>query len=147
MKAKKIILIILLTFLPIIVNARIAPPDTVGGGSTSASQDIFGGGNTDVSQECESLLGSPTVYGSPAFLLNKAFQVVRYVAIILLVALSVFDFVSAITSNDENAIKKATSKTIKRAIICVIIFFLPLLIELILKYLDDQANSLCGIGR
>lgn len=114
------------------------------------SNSNIGSGTVDMSpslQNCESLLGSPTNPKAPAYFINKAFKVLRYAAIIVLIVFSIFDFVSAITSNDEAALKKAVSKTIKRAIICVIIFLLPLLIELLLKYLDDKATSLCGIER
>ncbi len=120
-------------------------PSTSGqaGGSTGQTS---GAASDPTIQDCGSLLGSPDNPSAPAFYLNKAFSMMRYAAIIILIVFSIFDFVGALSSNDEAAIKKAVNKTIKRAIICVIIFLLPLLIKVILKYLDDRATDLCGIG-
>ncbi len=98
-------------------------------------------------KNCKSLLGSPDVEGSPAYYLNKVFRILRYVAIILLIGLSVFDFITATASNDEKALNKAVSKTIKRAIICLVIFFLPILIKLLLQYLDFKSTNLCDIEK
>ena len=59
--------------------------------------------------------------------------------------MSVIDFVTAVTSSDNDALIKATRKTIIRLVLCVIIFMLPYLIEFVLKYLNDRAIDLCGI--
>lgn len=95
---------------------------------------------------CESLFGDPKSEGTPAFYMTVAFRVVRYVAIIILVLMSVLDFVSATAASDNDALKKATNKLIKRAILCVIIFVLPTIIAFVLTYLNDRAVDMC-IGR
>lgn len=94
---------------------------------------------------CTSLLGDPAKSNppSPAFLLSYAFKVLRYVAIILLVVLSIMDFVSSVSSQDTDSLKKAVNKTIRRAILCVIIFLLPYLIEYVLTFLNDNATKIC----
>ena len=94
---------------------------------------------------CTSLLGDPTDKDtpSPAFLLSYAFKVLRYVAIILLVILSIMDFVSSVSSQDTDSLKKAVNKTIRRVILCVIIFLLPYLIEYVLSFLNDNATKIC----
>ena len=95
---------------------------------------------------CTSLLGDP-LQGpdkpSPAYLLTYAFKIIRYVALILLVVLSIMDFVSSISSQDKDSINKAVNKTIQRAIICVIIFLLPSIIEFVLTFLNDRAVNIC----
>jgi len=53
------------------------------------------------------------------------------------------DFVGAVTSSDDDSLKKATSKLITRLILCVLIFLLPMLIKFILKYLNNRAIDLC----
>ncbi len=98
--------------------------------------------------DCNSLLGDPNQSnpGTPAYYIVKIFNVIKYVAIILLIVMSMLDFVTAVASSDNDAIKKATNKTIKRAILCVIILILPFLIEVILKYASDRAIDLCGVS-
>ncbi len=94
---------------------------------------------------CESLLGDPIEEGTPAWYLIKVFNVLKYVAIILLIVLSILDFVTATAAQNEDEMKKATSKVIRRALLCVLIFLLPTLIGFILKYIADRAVDLCGI--
>ena len=67
------------------------------------------------------------------------------IAIILLIVLTIMDFATATASHDNDMIKKATSKAIKRALLCLVIFLLPTLIEFVLKYINERAVGLCGI--
>jgi len=94
---------------------------------------------------CESLLGDPNIEGTTSFYLVVIFKVLKYVAIILLLVLSIMDFVGAVASSDSDIMKKAVNKLVKRAIFCVIIFILPTLIELILGLINDNAVASCDI--
>ena len=123
-------------------GCEYAPP-----GSEPTNPDSSLSTSPDITpQDCHSLFGDVTEKGTPAYYLNMAFSVIRYAAIILLVALSGFDFISAISSHDADALKKATSKAIIRVVLCVVIFLLPMLVKLFLKYLNDRAMNLCEIG-
>ena len=53
------------------------------------------------------------------------------------------DFVSSTASQDTDSLKKAVNKVIKRLIICVIIFLLPMLIEYVLSFLNNRAIDMC----
>lgn len=114
--------------------------------------DIDNGDNPYVKPEinelkdCTSLLGNPELKGSPSYYLVVVFNVIKYVAIILLIILTIMDFLGAVASQDDNAIKKAAGKAIKRLILCIVIFVLPTLIEFILRIIHDKAVGLCGIG-
>ena len=46
----------------------------------------------------------------------------------------------------NDALKKALQKTIKRLVICIVIFFLPRLINFILGLLGIVDDPTCGIG-
>ena len=94
---------------------------------------------------CDSLFGDPNdkVGKSPAWFFSFAFSIIRYIAIILLILLTMMDFVSAVSSQDGELVKKATNKAIKRAIICVVIFLLPFLINFILSFLHDKSINDC----
>ena len=78
------------------------------------------------------------------------FDWVKILAPILLIVFGIIDFGKATITNDNDALKKATTSFIKRAIAAVAIFFLPLIINLLLNLpgveseLDD---ALCGISK
>lgn len=95
---------------------------------------------------CQSMFGSPNEKGTTSWYLVRVFRVMKYVAIILLLVLTIMDFVTAVSASDSDAIKKASSKAIKRFVICVVIFVLPTLIEFVLQFLNDSALDVCGIG-
>lgn len=93
--------------------------------------------------DCETLLGSPRTKNSPAWYLSFIFSVIKYVAIIILIVLTIMDFVGAVASHDNDILKKAVGKAIKRMILCVIIFLLPTLIEFILEIINEKELELC----
>ena len=103
-------------------------------------------GQTITKQDCTSLLGNPDTASTPAYYLRIAFSVVRYVAIIILVVATVIDFITATAQSNEDALQKATKKALIRLVLCIVIFVLPTLITFILRYLNDRAVDLCGIG-
>ena len=94
---------------------------------------------------CNLLLGDPTDSEnlSPAYLLTYAFKIIRYVAIILLVVLTIMDFVSSTASQDADSVKKSVEKAITRVILCLIIFLLPYIIEFVLNFIYKRAMSIC----
>ena len=48
--------------------------------------------------------------------------------------------------DDKDALKKAGSKFIKRAIVCIAIFFVPTILSYILHYVDGTGvDPMCGI--
>lgn len=77
--------------------------------------------------------------------LNTAFTIIRIAVPILLVVLIMKDFLSAVSSQKEEEMKKAQTTAIKRIIIGVIIFFIPTLVNIILGWIDVIPGT-CGIG-
>lgn len=94
---------------------------------------------------CKTLLGDPEIEKTPAWFIVYAFDVLKYVAIILLIVLSIMDFVTAASSGDSDKIKNTTFKVFKRLILCVLIFLLPSLLKVLLTFLNDTQADLCGI--
>ena len=87
-----------------------------------------------------------------ALLLNEIINYVRIGVPVLLIVLCAIDFFGVVTSGEDDAMKKATSKVVKRFIAAAAFFFVPLLIKFVLG-LDAVKNSLklvddptCGIG-
>lgn len=99
-----------------------------------------------VENGCTSILGSVGTEGSPAYYLNFVFKVLKYIAIVMLLVFTVLDFTKAVASSDNDSLKKALQKAIKRIIICVVIFFLPILINFVLELLGIVDSGTCGIG-
>ena len=96
---------------------------------------------------CETLLGDTKIKGEPAYYLNFAFNLIKYAAIILLFVLTIIEYAKAVTASNQDAIIKASQTTVKRAIIAAIIFFLPILINFLLRLLGIiSTNGTCGIG-
>lgn len=63
---------------------------------------------------------------------------VRIGAPILLIILMSVDFGQAVISQDQDAMKKATSKAIKRAVAAVALFFIPLLVSIMINWIDSS---------
>lgn len=61
---------------------------------------------------------------------------VRILVPIILIILVSIDFAQAVISQDQDAVKKATSKAIKRAIAALAVFFVPFLVSLMIDWFD-----------
>lgn len=97
-------------------------------------------------ESCDGLLTQDA-----AELLSDIIGYIRVGVPVLLMILCAGDFVSVITSQDDNAMKKAGSRIVKRFIAAAAVFFVPLIISVILN-IDAVKNSLnlvddpmCGI--
>ena len=99
-----------------------------------------------VTNRCDSYLGNPEESGSPAYYLQFVFNIMKYASIVMLFVFTISEYVKAIVSNNQDAIKKATIKAIKILIIAVIIFFLPILIKFLLTILGAYDPGTCNIN-
>ena len=116
----------------------------VGAAVTKKLEENATSGDSWIKMDCNTLLGDPDDKESPAYWLQLGLNVMKYIGIIALLGLSTMDFLKATVSGDKDAIKKATTTTAKRFIFVVILFFLPILIEVIMKLFG--AYGTCGIG-
>lgn len=102
----------------------------------------------DIEYSCEGLLGQDLID-----LISQLYGYIKVVTPILLLIFGTIDFGSAIISQDKEALEKAFKKFIKRAIVCVVIFFVPLIIKWLLSNakLPDGTpiieDPLCGIEK
>lgn len=78
----------------------------------------------------------------------KIIRMVRYVIPILLIILSILDYIKAIGNDSDDEMKKATGKFFKRLIVAAIIFIIPFILEFILKMFHlpglDSKNPFCA---
>ncbi len=82
--------------------------------------------------------------GNFGTLLKQILSFIRFLAPILIIGLSIIDFIKATASQDDSEIKKAANKLVKRMVIGTIIFILPTLLELIF-YLAGIDYGTCGV--
>ena len=107
---------------------------------------------------CESYLGNVLDDGkdalydddgipSPAYMLNFAFNIIKYIAIVLLFVFTIVELAKAVFDGKDETRKKVIQHVVKRVILVVIIFFLPMLINFILSLLGIiTTDSSCHVG-
>jgi len=94
-------------------------------------------------ENCETLFGDPKKDGTFANFLQQIFTIIGYATPLLCFVLCVFDFVKATASQDKDALVKAIKRSLKRGILAIILFFLPLLINFLFPLLGWYGT--CGI--
>ena len=78
-------------------------------------------------------------------ILKEIFMWMQIAVPILVLVMCMVDMVQAVVSQDEKGMKTAQGKAIKRVIIGVAFFFVPVLLEIVLD-LAGIATGVCGIG-
>lgn len=111
-----------------------------------AEDPIIDSGMDFTADDCESYLGDPEKAGTPAYYLDFIFDLIKYAAIVILLILSIFEFIKATASSNQDAMKKALQITLKRLLIAVIIFFVPSIIMFLLELFGIAGASTCGIA-
>ena len=86
--------------------------------------------------------------------LNKLFWIISIAGIILLVVMTMVEFVKALTGSDDSGLIKGFKHTLVRIVAVIILLLLPTIITFILnlvnRYSDytigDEGNVICGVG-
>ena len=68
--------------------------------------------------------------------IKSALNLVKYVALVLVIILGALDFIQAAVSGEADKMKKAGNSFVKRIIAVVILFLLPVIVELILGLIE-----------
>lgn len=93
---------------------------------------------SDTVYDCKGLLDSDL-----QLIIDYALTTVQIIVPILLVIFVTVDFASAVISQDKDAMKKATSKAIKRGIAAIVVFFIPFIVKLLLSWAG--ITDACGL--
>lgn len=72
--------------------------------------------------------------------LQNVFDLVKIIVPLLIIGLSTYDFIKAVTAKDDKGLKKAFQILLKRLLYAVILFFLPVLINLLLELVAVNSN-------
>ncbi len=73
-------------------------------------------------------------------ILSNIFNVIRMAGVGLVFLMSILDFTGAVFAKDEDQIKKASEKAVKRLIIAILIFFLPMILNLLLSLIGGMGT-------
>ena len=156
MKKKFIITIVLMLSLFFIAPAKTEALTNnidyssivyIGDNDTKVS-DLYDNYNQD--QECDgtdnSILGNVNDENSVAWLLQMILNFIKILGPILVVLLSGVDFLIVIFKSDDEAMGKAQKKLAKRLVLAGLLFFIPLLVQVILGVFGITSNSTCGLS-
>ena len=77
-------------------------------------------------------------------ILRQILDYLRIAAVALLLVLGSLDFAGAVTSDKDDAMKQAGNKFIKRLLATVVVFLVPVLVNIIL-FIADKSETVCGI--
>lgn len=84
---------------------------------------------------CEGILGSFKKD------LEGALKIMRFLGPIFVIVLGTYDYCAGIFSKDADLLKKANSRLMKRLILIAVLFFLPILLNIILGIIDQSYTS------
>ena len=87
---------------------------------------------------CNAIL-TPTL----AKVVQNILKFVQYLGPVLVIVLTIVDFVKAALSGEQDAIKKASQKFMKRIIAAILLFFVPLLVNIIFNFTGIVPPSSC----
>ncbi len=76
--------------------------------------------------------------------LQDIFDIMKYAGPVLCLVLSTMDFIKAAASQDKEALKKASQRSLKRLGLAMLLFFIPLLIDFLFPLFGW--NGTCGIN-
>lgn len=76
--------------------------------------------------------------------IGNAIRILKYIVPILIIILSILDFIKVIGASKEDEMKKMQGKFVRRLIIAALIFIIPFIIEFVLEAFGFEADG-CGI--
>ena len=109
----------------------------------------------EVEINCNTLLGSVNDDGqngkpmSVRYMTNTALNYVKIIVPILIIVLGIIDLGKAVLASKEDEMRKAQSTFVKRVLIGVLVFFVPLIVGLVMDMAeivwDGQGYSVCTL--
>ncbi len=71
--------------------------------------------------------------------LKSILTIIQWAIPIMLIIMGTIDLGKAVLSSDDKEIKGATSKLVKRAIAAVAVFFVPIIVNTVMKMIGDAS--------
>lgn len=86
--------------------------------------------------DCTALFGDKNDPNSIRYLINEILQYPKIIVPILIIVLGMLDFAKAAIASKDDEIKKAQSTFIKRLIAGVVVFLVPIIIDILMGFAD-----------
>lgn len=102
--------------------------------------------NKNTIKDCKSLLGDPNTPGEVAYYLQRILNFIKILGPVLIIALSVYDYVKAIPSGDKEILSKVNKRSAIRISAGIALFFTPILIKALFTLLGLYSGDDCNIG-
>ncbi len=111
---------------------------------------IFNYGDGEIS--CDSIFGAIDsngnyLEGTVGFVIQKLLNIIKIIAPILLIVFGILDFGKAFLSSDADALKHAQGLFVKRVILAVAVFLMPIIVNLLISWLGMatgyDVNGIC----
>lgn len=90
-------------------------------------------------------LGDPNDENSVAWLVQLIFNIIKVVGPILVVLLSSIDFIMVIIKSDSEQFAKAQKKLITRLVLALLLFLVPVIVEIVLQVFGFTGDATAGI--
>lgn len=100
--------------------------------------DINSSGDIVPVKDCESLFGDPNDDESIGHLINTAMSYIRWAVPVLIIVFGTIDMFKAVISSNEDEMRKAQKSFMKRVIAGVVVFFVPIFVNLLMNIADDS---------
>ena len=98
---------------------------------------------------CAELFGSKSDPSSIRYMVNEILLYPKIIVPILIIVLGMLDFAKAAIASKQDEMKKAQSDFVKRVIAGVVVFFVPVIIDILMGFADIVWAGLgytsCGI--
>lgn len=124
-----VLLVISILFVSISVNAKEVNLNILAYDSATDCTGYFGNLNDE-----NSLLH---------LLVYNVFRPIQMLVPVILLVMTTIDFSKVVFTDSKDGMSKAKSNFIKRAIIAVVIFFIPYLLQLLFSLIDNEAIKSC----
>ena len=94
-------------------------------------------------EECEGLFGDPTDEESFAYMMQMAFNIMKYAGPILCILFSGLDFLKAVVSDKKDELGRVIKRCLTRVFLALVLFFIPILINFLFPLIGWYGT--CGI--
>lgn len=98
--------------------------------------------------DCQGLFGNKNDPDSLSYLINDILKYARIIVPVLIIGLGMLDLAKAVIASKEDEMKKAQQTFVKRLILGVVFFFIPVFVDIIMWLADIVWNGMytsCGL--
>ena len=143
MHIKRIVTLTIIAMFAFLFVSEPIMKNSVVSASTIANEVYTEGGETADSEalDCDGYFNNDL-----GKILDAAYLILQVLAVALTVVLGMLDFGKAVWSNDQDLLKKASNKFIKRLVAMVVIIILPFIIDPIVEKALGVGDGTCSVG-